>query len=121
VEAASTVGHPEIQALFAPMVDRELPPQEEEAFKCHLETCHDCQQGFEKYSRAVALVRSVGRERAPADFTQQVLKRVRKRRRGLFGSQGGHWFEHISLPVEAAIIVILASTIALLFLLFAGN
>ncbi len=121
MEAASTLGHQEAQALFAPMVDHELPPQQEAALKSHLATCEDCQQGFAKYSRAVALVRSVGREQAPADFTQQVLKRVRKRRRGLFGSQGERFFEQVSVPIEAAILVIIAAMIGLLVFLFAGQ
>ena len=109
---ATALGHQEAQALFAPAVDHELPPEKEVALKSHLETCRDCQQGFEKYARAVALVRSVGRERAPADFTAQVLKRVRRRRRSIFGWQGARFFEHISIPVEAAIAVILAAAIA---------
>jgi anti-sigma factor RsiW len=115
VEAGATsLGHQEAQALFAPAVDHELPPEKEVALKSHLEGCQECQQGFEKYTRAVQMVRSVHRERAPADFTAQVLKRVRKRRRSIFGWQGGRFFEHISIPVEAAIAVILAAAIAAL-------
>lgn len=106
------LAHQEAQALFAPMVDHELPPQQEEALKSHLSHCPDCQKGFEKYSRAVTLVRSVGRERVPDDFTQQVLKRIRKRRRGLFGWQGAHFFDHIAAPVPAAIVILIAAVIA---------
>lgn len=119
--AATAMEHREAEALFAPMVDRELAPQQEAALRSHLESCHDCQRGFEKYARAVELVRGVARERAPGDFAQQVLKRVRKRRRGLFGSQGARWFEHISVPVEAALPVILAAIVAALVIVLAGD
>ena len=108
------MAHQEAQALFAPMVDHELAPQQEALLKNHLERCPECQQGFEKYSRAVTLVRSVGRERAPADFTQLVLKRVRKRRRW----QGALVFEQLGIPSQAAIAVLIAAAMAALVLLF---
>jgi hypothetical protein len=57
--------------LFAPMVDHELAPTRRPSSKSHHEPCPECQHGFEKYSRAVSLVRSVGRERAPAEFTSR--------------------------------------------------
>jgi anti-sigma factor RsiW len=115
VEAAATLlEHGEAQALFAPMVDHELPPKQEEALRSHLQACPDCQQGFEKYTRAVALVRSVGREKVPDDFTAQVLRRVRKRRRAFFGPQGGRFFEHINIPIEGSIAIIIAACLAAL-------
>jgi anti-sigma factor RsiW len=119
VEASATgLAHSEAQALFAPMVDHELPRPQEEALKSHLQSCRECQQGFERYARAVSLVRSVGPERAPADFAVQVLKRVRRRRRGLAGWQGARFFEQVSVPVEAAIAVILAAALALAILYY---
>ena len=123
MEASATLlEHGEAQALFAPMVDHELPPQQEAALKSHLSACHDCQQGFEKYSRAVALVRSVGREKVPDDFTAQVLKRVRKRRRAYFGLQGARIFEHIGIPIEGAVVVvILAAAVVALVLHFLAH
>jgi anti-sigma factor RsiW len=122
VEAAATaLEHQQAQALFAPMVDHELAPQEEAALKSHLSSCRDCQAGFEKYSRAVALVRAVGRERVPDDFTAQVLKRVRKRRRAYFGLQGARIFEHIGIPSEGAIIVIIAAALVALMLHFLAH
>lgn len=107
--AATGMAHQEAQALFAPMVDHELAPDQEAQLKTHLEHCPECQQGFEKYSRAVTLVRSVGRERAPADFAQQVLKRVRKRRRWQGSMQV---FESIGIPSQAGIAVLIAAAIA---------
>ncbi|HEY3447729.1 MAG TPA: zf-HC2 domain-containing protein [Myxococcales bacterium] len=102
------MAHQEAQALFAPMVDHELAPAQEAELKSHLEHCPECQHGFEKYSRAVTLVRSVSRERAPADFAQQVLKRVRKRRRW----QGTQIFESVGMPAQAGIAVLIAAAIA---------
>ena len=116
MEAAATLlEHGEAQALFAPMVDHELPLDQEQALRSHLERCPDCQQGFEKYTRAVELVRSVRREKVPDDFTAQVLKRVKKRRRAaLFGPQGGRFFEMVNIPFEAAIAIIIAACLAAL-------
>jgi len=107
------MAHQEAQALFAPMVDHELAPQQEARLRSHLDCCPECQQGFEKYERAVTLVRSVGRERAPADFTQQVLRRVRKRRRW----QGAQVFEGLGVPSQAGIAVLIAAAIAAVVLL----
>ncbi|MGC4114209.1 MAG: hypothetical protein QM765_06230 [Myxococcales bacterium] len=50
----------------------------------------------------------MGRERAPADFAQQVLRRVRKRRRW----QGMQVFESIGIPSQAGIAVLIAAAIA---------
>ncbi len=106
--AATGMAHQDAQALFAPMVDHELAPDQEAELKSHLEHCPECQHGFEKYSRAVSLVRSVGRERAPAEFTQQVLKRIRKRRRW----HGMQVFESMGMPSQAGIAVLIAAAIA---------
>jgi len=66
----------------------------------------------------VKLVRSAERESVPADFSSRVLKRVRKRRARLFGAQGARFFEHLHIPVEAAIPVLLAVAIAAIVLIF---
>lgn len=110
--AAHGLAHNEAQKMFARLVDSDLPAREEAALRSHLDDCAECRRGFEKYERAVALVRSVGRERAPADFANQVMRRVRRRRRGAFGLQGARFFEEVSIPVEAAIPVILAAIVA---------
>lgn len=113
MEAAVTpLGHSEAQALFAPLVDRELEPGEEAALRSHLDACAECRQGWERYERAVALVRGVARERAPKDFAVGVVRRVRRRRRGAFGLQGARFFEQVSIPAEAAIPVIIAAIVA---------
>ncbi|MFN7135425.1 MAG: anti-sigma factor family protein, partial [Myxococcales bacterium] len=89
VEAAGqSLAHHEVQGMFTLLLDEQLPEQEQEAVLAHLDTCASCESSFEKYSRAVTLVRNVERHRAPADFSHQVLKRVRRRRkRQLFGLQ----------------------------------
>ena len=107
------LGHSEAQGMFSMLVDEELPRQDEEKLLDHLGDCDDCKVSLEKYARAVTLVRKVGREKAPFDFSQQVLKRVRRRRRNaMFGMQGGRIFEHLNIPAEATVAVILAAVVA---------
>lgn len=118
--AATELAHEEARALFAPMVDCELGSGQEEALRSHLSHCRECQQGFEKYLRAVARVRAVGRERAPSDFTQQTLKRVRKRRRSILAGHGARWHDHVSIPAQVAIPIVIAVVLALLVVLVAS-
>ena len=108
--AATEMAHKEAQALFASMVDRELAPAQEALFKGHLEQCAECRQGFARYTRAVELVRSVARERAPAELSQLVLKRVHKRRRG----QGVYVFQNLGVPTQVVVAGFIVALIATL-------
>ena len=110
--AATGLAHQEAQALFALMVDRELEPQQEALLKGHLDLCPECQQGFERYSRAVSLVRSVRRERVPADFAAQVLKRVKRRR-----WRERHSLDHLGIPAQVGITVLIAAAITAVVLM----
>ena len=110
--AAPSPDHDRAQALFGQLVDEELAPAEEQALRSHLDACADCQHELERYARTVTLVRSLERERAPAELAAQVLKRVRRRRRGLFGLQGGRFFEQVSVPAEVAVPVVLIAIAA---------
>ncbi|MGI5863037.1 MAG: anti-sigma factor family protein [Myxococcales bacterium] len=119
--AAPSLDHERAQALFGQLVDEELAPADEIALRSHLDSCADCQHELERYSRTVSLVRSLEREKAPAELAAQVMKRVRRRRRGLFGLQGGRFFEQVSVPAEVAVPVVLvaiaaAAVIVLFFL-----
>ncbi len=108
--------------MFTLLLDEQLAEREQEALLEHLDGCEACAASFEKYSRAVTLVRQVERARVPSDFTQRVMKRVRKRRkRQLFGLQGGQFFEHVSIPAEAAVPIILAAALVVAVLLFASQ
>ena len=115
--AATPLEHAQAQELFGLLVDEELAPGEERALKSHLDACAGCKQEFEQYARTVSLVRSLDRERAPRELTAQVMKRVRRRRRRLFGAQGALFFEHVSVPAEVAVPVVLAVVAAAVVIL----
>lgn len=107
--------------MFSLLLDERLDEREQEALLEHLDGCERCGTRFDRYAEAVQLVRTMERQRAPADFTQAVLKRVRKRRRRLlFGPQGGRFFEHVSIPAEVAVPIILIGALALAVLLYAS-
>lgn len=111
--------HERAHALFGLFVDQELAEPDERALRGHLDACKECKSDFERYNHTVSLVRSVERERAPRELAAQVMRRIRRRRRhGIFGVQGARFFEHVSIPVEAAVPVILvAAAVAVLFLM----
>ena len=115
-----TLGHEQAQGMFAPLLDSELSAREEQTLVHHLDGCKACERGFTKYARAVERVRGVSRERAPADFAQLVLRRVRRRRRkGPFALHGGRLIEQYAISAEAALPIILAAVVAVVLLLSA--
>lgn len=120
--AATHLEHDQAQELFGLFVDQELAPGEQEALERHLDGCADCAADLAQYERTVAAVRSLERERAPRELTAQVMKRVRRRRRSLFAAQGARFFEHVSVPVEAVVPVVIAAiaAAAVILLLHAG-
>lgn len=114
-----SLDHARARAMFAPLLDAELPPDEAVLLRRHLSACAQCQRGFARYERTVELLRGAERVRAPVGFAAQVLKRVRKRRRAAAGgAQGARFFQLVSLPVEAAIPILLAAAVAAAVLLF---
>lgn len=119
MDAAVAAGleHEKAQALFGLFVDHELAPGEQQALLGHLDSCAECKQELERYARTVEAVRSLERERAPRDLAAQVLRRVRRRRRGLLGLSGAHFFEQVSVPVEVAVPVVVVAIAAAIVLL----
>jgi anti-sigma factor RsiW len=113
IPASPSLDHARARELFAPLLDAELPAAEVQLLRRHLSDCPQCQQGFLRYERAVELLRDAKRARAPAGFAARVLQRVRKRRRNsVLGAQGARFFQHVSIPVEAAIPILLAAAVA---------
>ena len=115
--ASTALDHARAQAMFAPLVDAELPSTDLRLLRTHLSDCAQCQEGLERYERAVQLMRQAPPAKVPGSFASVVLRRVRKRRRSAM-AQGARFFEHVSIPAEAAIPIVIAA-VAAAILLFA--
>lgn len=112
------LSHREAKSLFGAWVDEELPRQDEARLRSHLEGCVDCRTGWERYQRAVTVVRGVEREKAPPALATTILRRVRRRR--FSGPRALHLAHlHHRVPVEAFIPVMLGILVAAVLMLMA--
>lgn len=100
------LSHKEARGLFGALVDDELPKKEVLRLRSHLDTCNDCRVGWERYERAITVVRHVEREKAPPTLASTILRRVRRRR--IQGNRALH-LAHLQyrVPVEAVIPVLI--------------
>jgi predicted anti-sigma-YlaC factor YlaD len=115
-----SLSHEEARNLFGARVEEELPSRKEEQLRAHLDACRDCRAGWERYARAVTVVRRVGREKAPPSLAASILRRVRRRRiEGLRGVHRAH-LDH-RVPVEAVIPVLLGIGVAVVLMLLAAS
>ncbi len=112
------LSHKEAKSLFGALVDEELPAKEQLRLRSHLDTCDNCRQGWERYSRAVTVVRKVEREKAPPQLASNILRRVRRRK--WLGQRNVH-LAHVQyrFPVEAIIPVLLGILVAAMLVLLA--
>ena len=74
------LSHKEAKSLFGALVDEELPKKDELRLRSHLDSCVDCRSGWQRYERAVKVVRGVQREKAPPALASTILRRVRRNR-----------------------------------------
>jgi hypothetical protein len=111
------LSHREAKSLFGAWVDEDLPLVEAARLRNHLEECGDCRAGWEKYSRAVDVVRHVEREKAPPALAGNILRRVRRQKVGLRQLHIAH-LQH-RVPVEAAIPLLLGIAVAAMLVLLA--
>jgi len=72
--------HHEVRALFPALVDEALAEKQAVALRAHLDDCSACRAGWTSYARTVKRVREVEREKAPAELSSTILRRVRRRR-----------------------------------------
>lgn len=108
--------HTAARAFFPALIDQELEPKEEAKVRGHLALCRPCQEGFQKYERAVTRVRQLERVRAPDLLATRILQRTR-RRRGL--RQIAKLHHDYRVPVELLIPILLAAAVAT-WLMFAA-
>lgn len=112
------LSHKEVRSLFGALVDADLPPMEERRLRVHLDDCADCRTGWERYERAVTLVRGTQREKAPPSLASNILRRTRRQRiQGMRGLHLAHL--HHRVPVEAVIPVLLGVLVAVMLMLLA--
>lgn len=112
------LSHKEAKSLFGALVDEELPARDERRLRVHLDECDDCRTGWERYERAVKVVRGVEREKAPPNLASQILRRTRRRR--MSNARAVH-LAHLNhrVPVEAVIPVLLGILVAATLMLMA--
>ena len=64
--------------MMSLQLDSELHPQEEQALRKHVLTCHSCQAEWEAIQRACALFRSPTFAAPPLDLSSRVMTRIRR-------------------------------------------
>jgi hypothetical protein len=109
----------ELEELFVGAVDEALPNPDADRLKAELEGSPELKASFDKYARAVQLLKSAPREKAPPAMATLVMRRVRRRR--LFGQRGLHTVHmQYRVPVEV-LIPILISVLAVAYLVMSSR
>ncbi len=110
----SELSKAEVEKLFAGAVDEQLADRDAVRLKAELESDAELKAKYERYARAVKLLRAQPKEKAPPALASMVLRRVR-RRRGLARRLQLH--TDYRVPVEVVIPLLLAAMVALFLLL----
>ena len=99
---------PQMRELFSARADDALAADERARLHAHLATCAECAAEWQRFERAVSLLRAVEPARAPAGFVDRVLAaRPRPWYRRLARSVFVPW--PVKLPLEAAALVLVAA------------
>ena len=105
------LGKGEVEELFVGSADEALLDREEEKLKAELESSPELKAQYDKYMRAVQLLKSEPREKAPVALASMVMRRVRRRR--LFGQRGLHTtYMQYRVPVEVLIPILIGVLVA---------
>ena len=97
----------ELEQLFVDAVDETLPDREAVRLKAELDGSAELKASYEKYARAVKLLKGAPREKAPDALASLVMRRVRRRR--LFGARGLHTTHmQYRVPIEVLIPILVA-------------
>ena len=101
--------------LFSALVDEALSARERGDLDAHLGGCAECRRELERFQSTVALLHRVEPARAPAGFVDRVLAAARPAPwyRRLLRAVFLPW--PVKLPLEAAALVLVGVTVALLF------
>ena len=108
----------DIEELFTGAVDGSLVGADAARFKDELDADPALKARFEKYKKAVSLLKGAPKEKAPIALASTIMRRVRRRR--LFERRGAEWHQQMyRVPVEVVIPLLLGAMVAAL-LFFAG-
>lgn len=105
----------DVERLFVGAVDRALPPEQAKELETELSQDPALKAKFEKYQRAISLLKDSPREKAPDALASLILRRTRRRR-----FQGrNRELTHSRFPIEVVVPLLIAALVAL-FMLFAS-
>ncbi len=101
--------------LFSALVDEALSARERGDLDAHLGGCAECRRELERFQSTVALLHRVEPARAPAGFVDRVIAAARPApwHRRLLRAVFLPW--PVKLPLEAAALVLVGVTVALLY------
>ncbi len=101
--------------LFSALVDEALSARERGDLDAHLAGCAECRRELERFQSTVSLLHRVEPARAPAGFVDRVLAAARPAPwyRRLLRAVFLPW--PVKLPLEAAALVLVGVTVALLY------
>jgi anti-sigma factor RsiW len=114
---ARPIDHEEANERFSPYVDRELSPDDERELVLHLRACDACRADYERFVRALSLVRGAERARPAPGFGRRVAGRLRVRRRR--DANRAVTVLALTVSIEAIIPLLLAVGVAALLILLA--
>lgn len=107
------ISHTEAMGLYDPYLDARLALAERLRFESHLDGCEPCRTGYQKYERAVMMVRKLKRRKAPLGFSSAVMQRVRRDRRVLHSNRAGIvLFYKLQIPHAALTLLLLVGCAA---------
>ncbi len=102
----------EVERLFVAAVDGDLAEADSAKFDEALESDVALKSRYEKYQRAVGLMRKQPREQAPVALASVIMRRTR-RRRSMMHSLRLHEVNLARVPAEVLIPLLLAVAVAL--------
>ena len=108
----------EVERLFIGAADDALVDRDAIRFRAGLDADAELKGKFEKYQKAIALLKKAPKERAPEALSTVIMRRIRRRR--VWGRNSLHTMHmQYRVPVEV-IIPILIGVLVAAFLFFAA-
>ena len=109
----------DIEELFTGAVDGALADRDEVRLREELDEDPELKARFEKYQRAIGLLKGAPKEKAPVALASTIMRRVRRRR--VFERRSAQWQQAMyRVPVEVVIPLLLAAMVAALLVFSAA-
>lgn len=106
----------EVERLFVEAVDDALPPADAARLESELAADEALKGDYERYQRAVKLLRNEPKEKAPEALASAILRRTRRRR---FSLRTAQLHEAHRFPAEVIVPLLLAAVVAVMILMAA--